>query len=44
MVIAPAAPLQIDRFEKSRERLLAVYHQGLADGERFIKNFKKENI
>lgn len=44
MVIAPAAPLQIDRFEKSRERLLAVYHQGLADGERFIKDFKKENI
>lgn len=44
MVIAPAAPLQIDRFEKSRERLLSVYHQGLADGERFIKNFKKENI
>lgn len=42
MVIAPAAPLQIDRFEKSRERLLAVYHQGLADGERFIKDFKGE--
>ena len=44
MVIAPAAPLQIDRFEKSREARSAVYHQGLADGERFIKNFKKENI
>ncbi|MBM6874963.1 patatin-like phospholipase family protein [Fusobacterium mortiferum] len=42
MVIAPAAPLQIDRFEKSRERLLAVYHQGFADGERFIKDFKGE--
>ena len=27
MVIAPSAPLKIDRFEKSRERLLAVYHQ-----------------
>ena len=40
MVIAPSAPLKIDRFEKSRERLLAVYHQGFADGEKFIKNFK----
>lgn len=39
-VIAPSAPLQIDRFEKSRERLLAAYQQGFADGERFIKNFK----
>lgn len=39
-VIAPSAPLQIDRFEKSRERLLTAYQQGFADGERFIKNFK----
>ena len=39
-VIAPSAPLQIDRFEKSRERLLAVYQQGFADGEKFIKSFE----
>lgn len=39
-VIAPSAPLQIDRFEKSKERLLAAYHQGFADGEKFIKEFK----
>ena len=44
MVIAPAAPLQIDRFEKSRERLLAVYHQGFSDGEKFIKNYWKKNM
>lgn len=39
-VIAPSAPLKIERFEKSRERLMAVYHQGFNDGENFIKNFK----
>lgn len=39
-VIAPSAPLKIDRFEKSKEKLMAVYYQGFADGERFIKNFK----
>lgn len=37
-VIAPSAPLKIDRFEKSKERLMTAYHQGFADGERFIKS------
>ena len=41
LVIAPSAPLKIERFEKSRERLLAVYHQGFKDGEKFIKKFKE---
>lgn len=35
-VIAPSAPLKIDRFEKSREKLMAVYHQGFKDGESFL--------
>lgn len=38
-VIAPSAPLQIDRFEKNRDKLLKVYNLGFADGEEFIKKF-----
>ena len=38
-VIAPKAPLAIDRFEKSKEKLLAVYDIGFADGEEFIKKY-----
>ena len=41
IVIAPSEPLKIDRFEKSKERLLVAYRQGFSDGERFIKNFKQ---
>lgn len=39
-VIAPSAPLKIDRFEKSKDKLMVAYHEGFNDGERFIKNFK----
>lgn len=42
IVIAPSAPLKIDRFEKSKERLMTAYHQGFVDGERFIDKYKGE--
>ena len=38
-VIAPKAPLAIDRFEKKKEKLLAAYHIGFADGEEFMKKY-----
>lgn len=41
VVIAPAAPLQIDRFEKHKERLMNVYHQGFSAGEEFMKKFRE---
>lgn len=38
-VIAPKAPLAIDRFEKKKEKLLAAYRIGFKDGEEFLKRY-----
>ena len=36
-VIAPRAPLPIDRFEKRRDRLLAVHRMGKRMGKTFLE-------
>lgn len=43
-VIAPKVPIQIDRFEKRKDKLINVYKQGFRDGEKFILNHFKNFI
>ena len=40
-VISPEKPLKIDRFEKNRDKLLAAYHQGFVDGEKFLEKYRE---
>lgn len=41
VVIAPDAHLEMARFEKDRDKLLAAYRQGLADGERALPQIQR---
>ncbi len=40
LVIAPKTPLGVDRFEKNRDKLIAVYQQGLAQGEALLPRIR----
>lgn len=43
VVIAPAAHLEMARFEKDRARLLAACRQGVADGEKALPQIQSLN-
>lgn len=40
LIIAPDAHLDMGRFEKNRDKLLAAYRQGLSDGERALPQIR----
>ena len=40
-VVAPEKPIEIDKFEKSKEKLFEVYKLGLADGTKVFEKYKE---
>ena len=40
-VVAPEKPIEIDKFEKNKEKLYEVYKLGLADGTKIFEKYKE---